>query len=134
MGRAGRKPTSKIRSVLDLPAKYFKGKRKPPTPEEEAALAKAICELAERVEAVGRGCWGDEPEDPGVITVRIPSSSPDKLPELPPLQEAIRRIRKEYPDGVAGIRFIAAVCRKIGMKPDTTKRALVELGWQKPKK
>ena len=49
MGRAKGKSTPK--TVLDLPAKYFKRKPKPPTPEQEAELAEAVrkifLELAE---------------------------------------------------------------------------------------
>jgi|SRR5215467_3676111 hypothetical protein len=123
---ARRKRTSKTHTLLDLPAAYFKAKRKPATPAEQQALAETMREFCER--AFGPG-------EPETVTVPLLAEQTDNKPaELPPRQEAIRRIRKEYPGGL-GDRTVAAVRRKISDKMfnpswDTVKRALLEIGWQ----
>jgi hypothetical protein len=146
MAKARKKNTPKIyKNLLEVPAKHFKRKREPATPEQEAELAKAWREFWERAFWCGNfnvTHWGDEAGTeriylvPRASVVERPKPGPllDKPSELPPRQEAIRKIRNAYPDGVPPGTSVATVCRKIGLKWDTTKRALLALGWQPPEK
>jgi hypothetical protein len=122
MGRAKGKSTPK--TVLDLPAKYFKRKPKPPTPEQEAELAEAVrkifLELAE----------------PASETVRISALLSDwerrQLDEMAALltpkqlhapgyeqRKIIPKLRDKYPpDGIPPEgTYICKVCEAIGEDP-----------------